>query len=87
MRISKQAALALALSPTLVGCSGWQSAMDVHGQSAIALKHLIVLIVVVCSIVWSLVMIMLSSHCPVNGSRASGPRWSIPVPSVEWRSA
>jgi cytochrome c oxidase subunit 2 len=31
----------------------------VHGQSAIGLKHLIILIVVVCSIVWSLVMIAL----------------------------
>jgi cytochrome c oxidase subunit 2 len=59
MRILKRAALATALSLTLAGCSGWQSALDVHGQSAIGLKHLIILIVVVCSIVWSLVMIAL----------------------------
>jgi cytochrome c oxidase subunit 2 len=59
MRILKHAALATALSPTLAGCSGWQSALDVHGQSAIDLKHLIILIVVVCSIVWSLVMVAL----------------------------
>jgi cytochrome c oxidase subunit 2 len=59
MRILKWAALATALSPTLAGCSGWQSALDVHGQSAIGLKHLIILIVVVCSIVWALVVIAL----------------------------
>jgi cytochrome c oxidase subunit 2 len=59
IRILKQAALAIALSLTLAGCSGWQSALDVHGESAIGLKQLIVLIVVVCSIVWALVMIAL----------------------------
>jgi cytochrome c oxidase subunit 2 len=59
MRILKRAALATALSLTVASCSGWQSALDVHGQSAIGLKHLIILIVVVCSIVWSLVMIAL----------------------------
>src|SRR4051794_40032956 len=59
MRILKHAALATALSLTLAGCRGWQSALDVHGQSAIDLKHLIIWIVVVCSIVWSLVMVAL----------------------------
>jgi len=44
---------------SLTGCSGWQSALDVHGQSAISLKHLIVLIVAVCSLIWALVMIAL----------------------------
>src|SRR3954470_6203558 len=43
----------------LVGCSGWQSALDVHGESAITLKQLIVLIVAVCSVVWALVMMAL----------------------------
>jgi cytochrome c oxidase subunit 2 len=43
----------------LAGCSGWQSALDVHGESAISLRQLIVLIVAVCSIVWALVMIAL----------------------------
>src|SRR4051794_39285810 len=43
----------------LAGCSGWQSALDVHGESAITLKQLIVLIVAVCSVVWALVMIAL----------------------------
>src|SRR3954463_9139654 len=48
-----------ALSLLLAGCSGWQSALDVHGESAITLKQLIVLIVAVCSVVWALVMIAL----------------------------
>ena len=57
------AALARTLALTgclaLAGCSGWQSALDVHGGSAISLKQLIILIVVICSIVWMLVMIAL----------------------------
>ena len=43
----------------LAGCEGWQSAWDVHGESAISLKQLIILIVSVCSVVWALVMIAL----------------------------
>ena len=43
----------------LGGCSGWQSALDVHGAAAINIKQLILLIVVICSIVWTLVMIAL----------------------------
>src|ERR1700710_1698709 len=43
----------------LQGCTGWQSALDAHGASAISLKQLILLIVVVCSVVWTLVMIAL----------------------------
>jgi cytochrome c oxidase subunit II len=57
-RLRKPAA-ALALAALLAGCSGWQSALDVHGASAISLKQLIVMIVVVCSIVWALVMVAL----------------------------
>jgi cytochrome c oxidase subunit 2 len=49
----------LALLLLLEGCTGWQSALDAHGPSAINLKQLILLIVVVCSIVWTLVMIAL----------------------------
>src|SRR3954447_1913913 len=56
-RFGKYAAPALLL--LLTACSGWQSALDVHGESAITLKQLIVLIVAVCSIVWALVMIAL----------------------------
>ena len=37
----------------------WQSALDAHGSSAIELKQLILLIVVVCSLVWMLVMLAL----------------------------
>jgi cytochrome c oxidase subunit 2 len=43
----------------LTGCSGWQSALDAHGSSAIELKQLIILIVAVCSLVWMLVMLAL----------------------------
>src|SRR3954462_3619359 len=56
-RFGKYAAPALLL--LLTACSGWQSALDVHGESAITLKQLIVLIVAVCSVVWALVMIAL----------------------------
>src|SRR5205085_4080088 len=47
-----------ALTPALAlaGCTGWQSAIDVHGASAISLKHLIVMIVATCSVVWALVI-------------------------------
>jgi cytochrome c oxidase subunit 2 len=54
-------ALASAALPMLSGCSGWQSALDVHGAAAINLKQLILSIVVICSIVWTLVMIALIS--------------------------
>ncbi len=41
----------------LGGCDNWQSALQARGASAISLKHLIVLIVAVCCVVWSLVMV------------------------------
>jgi cytochrome c oxidase subunit II len=61
IRLRQRAAPAVvpALSLMLAGCSGWQSALDVHGESAMTLKQLIVLIVAVCSVVWTLVMIAL----------------------------
>jgi cytochrome c oxidase subunit 2 len=43
----------------LAGCGGPQSVLDAAGASAISLKHLIVGIVAVCSLVWMLVMIAL----------------------------
>jgi cytochrome c oxidase subunit II len=51
----------LALLPCALttGCAGWQSTMDAHGASAISLKHLIILIVTACSLVWMLLMIAL----------------------------
>jgi cytochrome c oxidase subunit II len=52
-------ALASAALLTLGGCTGWQSALDVNGAVAINLKQLILLIVAVCSIVWTLVMMVL----------------------------
>jgi len=44
------------LAALLADCSGWQSALDAHGPSAVSLKQLIIVIVVVCSLVWMLVM-------------------------------
>jgi heme/copper-type cytochrome/quinol oxidase subunit 2 len=57
----RTAARLRALIPALAlaGCTGWQSAIDVHGASAISLKHLIVVIVATCSVVWSLVIVAL----------------------------
>jgi cytochrome c oxidase subunit 2 len=43
----------------LGGCTGWQSALDVHGASAIDIKELILLIVVICSVVWTMVIVAL----------------------------
>jgi cytochrome c oxidase subunit II len=39
------------------GCDNWQSALQTRGASAMSLKHLIIFIVAVCSIVWALVMV------------------------------
>lgn len=50
--------LILGLIP-LAGCTGAQSALDAHGQSAILLKTLIIGIVVVCTLVWLTVMAVL----------------------------
>jgi cytochrome c oxidase subunit 2 len=59
MRTGQKTAFGLALLLMLGGCTGWQSALDVHGASAISIKDLILLIVVVCSVVWTMVMIAL----------------------------
>jgi cytochrome c oxidase subunit II len=50
---------ALLLVCALAGCSGWQSVLDAHGATAIHLKQLIILIVAVCSLVWTLVIVVL----------------------------
>ncbi|MBW6425402.1 cytochrome c oxidase subunit II [Rhizobium sp. XQZ8] len=49
----------LLLPVILSGCAGVQSALDAQGQSAILLRNLIFVIVIVCSIVWLAVMAML----------------------------
>ncbi|WLB24065.1 cytochrome c oxidase subunit II [Bradyrhizobium japonicum] len=60
MRAHSKASLSALLAVPLAGCGGnWQSALDVSGPAAISLKHLIVLIVAVCSVVWMLVMVVL----------------------------
>src|SRR4051812_31279973 len=51
--------LALPALSLLAGCDGPQSVLDAHGPSAVHLKHLIVMIVTICSVVWALVMIVL----------------------------
>src|SRR3954447_6577271 len=71
--VLKQAALLLPLALMLAGCDGWQSAWDVHGESAILLKQLIVLIVAVCSVVWALVMIALVFALARRRVRAEPP--------------
>ncbi|WP_407119353.1 cytochrome c oxidase subunit II [Bradyrhizobium sp. LMG 9283] len=59
MRLRRACSGALLVAP-LAGCGGnWQSALDVYGTSAISLKHLIILIVAVCSLIWMLVMVAL----------------------------
>ncbi|MEY9185511.1 cytochrome c oxidase subunit 2 [Bradyrhizobium sp. USDA 326] len=57
IRAVRKACSSAMLATPLAGCGGnWQSALDVYGTSAISLKHLIILIVAVCSAVWMLVM-------------------------------
>ena len=59
MRTRQKTAFGLAPLLMLGGCTGWQSALNVHGASAISIKDLILLIVVVCSVVWTMVMVAL----------------------------
>lgn len=58
MRIAALIMLA-ACTATLAGCGGDQSALDAHGPSAVHLKHLIIWIVAICSVVWAAVMMAL----------------------------
>ncbi|WP_244598801.1 cytochrome c oxidase subunit II [Rhizobium tubonense] len=45
----------------LAGCAGTQSALDVHGTSAVHLKHLIFAVVAVCTTIWIAVMAVLAA--------------------------
>jgi cytochrome c oxidase subunit 2 len=56
-RIGHMSCLAAALLSA--GCQNSQSALDVHGTSALELRHLILLFVVVCSAVWLAVVLVL----------------------------
>jgi cytochrome c oxidase subunit 2 len=58
MKTSRSLLLLLFVALT-AGCTGMQSAIDVHGTSAIHLKHLIFSVVAVCSTVWLIVMAVL----------------------------
>ncbi|EPE96465.1 cytochrome c oxidase subunit II [Rhizobium grahamii] len=40
---------------TLAGCSSNQSALNAHGHSAIALQHLIIGMIVICTVIWLIV--------------------------------
>jgi cytochrome c oxidase subunit II len=59
MRLSAKLLIFAGCLLLLTACGGNQSALDVHGSSAVHLKHLIVGIVAVCSVIWMLVMIAL----------------------------
>ncbi|MDB5515575.1 MAG: coxB [Tardiphaga sp.] len=83
MRTRGLTLLSLAASLTLAGCSGWQSALDVHGASAIHLRQLIIAIVVVCSVVWTLVMIALI--LALRRNRGADPRAARTNPQTERR--
>ena len=54
-----QRPVALFLLLLLAGCGGSQSALDPQGHAAIALKDLILLIVLVCTLIWLLVVAVL----------------------------
>jgi cytochrome c oxidase subunit 2 len=57
--LCKACSTALLAAPLAACGSNWQSVLDAHGASAISLKHLIILIVAVCSVIWMLVMVAL----------------------------
>lgn len=59
MRLWVKIISAAACTLLLAGCGGNQSALDVHGASALHLKHLIIGIVAVCSAIWTIVMVVL----------------------------
>ena len=64
----------------LTGCDNWQSALDTHGPSAISLKHLIIFIVAICSIVWTLVMIaMIHALWRRRGEQRAQPPERLPA--------
>lgn len=58
MAIMRAAIVAMVACP-LSGCTGWQSAMDVHGAPAENLLRLIAAIIVGCSIIWLCVVVIL----------------------------
>src|SRR4051794_55467 len=67
----------------LAGCTGWQSVLDVHGESALSLKQLIILIVSVCSGVWAMVMVALIFALWRRRERVERP--AVPDPGTERR--
>jgi cytochrome c oxidase subunit II len=71
----RKACMSAMLAAPLAACGGnWQSALDVYGTAAISLKHLIVLIVTVCSVVWMLVMVaLIAALWRSRDGRPAGP--------------
>jgi cytochrome c oxidase subunit 2 len=59
MRRWLRAFAVLACTFPIAGCTGWQSALDVHGEPAIGLRQLMIFIAIVCAIVWVLVVAVL----------------------------
>src|SRR5438105_4827748 len=53
-------ALSTAAASVLVGCSGWQSALDPKGEEAEHIAWIIWLFTFVCTAVWVLVMLALA---------------------------
>ena len=65
--------LLIALLP-LGGCSGWQSALDVHSAEAERLAQLIWFIVGVCALIWVAVVVVLALALRRGGQRDSDER-------------
>ncbi|WP_313200322.1 cytochrome c oxidase subunit II [Rhizobium sp.] len=68
----------------VAGCSGLQSALDVHGTPATHLKHLMTAFFWICAIVWLLVIVTLiyalvRSHTADASTQLDGPRTRIAV--------
>ncbi|MET3997057.1 cytochrome c oxidase subunit 2 [Bradyrhizobium sp. S3.9.2] len=75
IRAIGKAGLSAMLAAPLAACGGnWQSALDVHGAPANSLKHLIIMIVAICSVVWMLVMVaLIAALWHSRDDRPAGP--------------
>ena len=87
IRAVGKACLSTMLAAALAACGdNRQSTLDVYGTAAISLKHLIILIVTVCSVVWMLVMVALIAALwrsrdsrPTGSERGTERRMTIAV--------
>lgn len=76
----KRVAIVLLLACFPAGCGGMQSALDAEGPSAVALKHLIVTISVVCLLVWLAVMVVLFAALLRRRGGEATPDRSLAIP-------